>query len=170
MGREIRRVPADWEHPRYTEEDATHRDRIGDYRPLCDQDYRSAAKKWTRDFDRWRAGTHPDQTADRPYFWEWEDPPDPRSYRERRWTKQQATHYQVYETISDGCPVTPAFASMDALVEYLVAQGDFWDQKRGDGGWDRAVAERFVKRGSAMSLVVERTEKRLSILAPRDGA
>jgi len=41
MGRKIRRVPPDWEHPKHTSETAPKRDRIGDYVALYDnQGYR----------------------------------------------------------------------------------------------------------------------------------
>ena len=63
--------------------------------------------------------------------------------------------WQVWETVSDGSPVTPVFTTADALIEYLVANGDAWDQHRGDGGWSRESAENFVKNtGWAPSLVV----------------
>lgn len=62
--------------------------------------------------------------------------------------------WMVWETVSEGSPVTPAFPTAEALIDYLVERGDAWDQSRGDGGWSREAAEKFVGRGSAMSLVV----------------
>lgn len=53
MGREIRKVVPGWEHPRYTEEDAPRSDRVGDYRPLYDQDYESAANEWLAGLLEW---------------------------------------------------------------------------------------------------------------------
>lgn len=61
--------------------------------------------------------------------------------------------WQVWETVSEGSPVTPAFKTDTALVDYLVANGDAWDQKRGKGGWPRPAATRFVKAGWAPSMV-----------------
>jgi hypothetical protein len=65
---------------------------------------------------------------------------------------QEMTWYQVYETVSEGTPVTPPFETQSELVEYLVANGDFWDQRcRKEGSsimecapWSRKQAEAFV--------------------------
>ena len=65
---------------------------------------------------------------------------------------REPTWWQVYETVSEGTPVTPPFATREELVEYLVENGDFWDQKnRAEGGslmpcdpWSRRNAEAFV--------------------------
>lgn len=73
--------------------------------------------------------------------------------------------WQVWENVSEGSPVTPAFATAEELIDYLVKYGDAWDQHRGDGGWNRENAECFVKRGFAMSILVSGGE----VLAPRDG-
>lgn len=169
MGREIRRVPANWDHPRYTAEDAPYRDRIGEYKPLYDQDYESAAEEWLANFDLWRQGKHPSQpcTYSR-YFWEYDPPPDQDYYRDRKWGAEEATHYQVYQTVSEGSPVTPAFATKEELIDYLATHGDFWDQKRGDGPWLRASAEAFVGAGWAPSMIVMSTPEGNTIQSPRD--
>jgi hypothetical protein len=52
--------------------------------------------------------------------------------------------WQVWETVSEGSPVTPAFATPDELVDYLASGGDAWDRKRGRGGPSRADAREFV--------------------------
>lgn len=57
------------------------------------------------------------------------------------------TAWQVWETVSEGSPVTPAFATAEELIEHLVSNGDAWDKNRGKGGWDRAHAEQFVQDG-----------------------
>ena len=59
---------------------------------------------------------------------------------------KEATWFQAWETVTEGTPVTPPFATTDELVDYLVTRGDFWDQERGDGPWDRKSAEEFVTR------------------------
>jgi hypothetical protein len=73
--------------------------------------------------------------------------PEPADYRTRAWTPEQATHYQAYETISLGTPITPRFATSDELIDYLVKHGDFSSQQRCDGGWSRSSAENFVELG-----------------------
>ena len=62
--------------------------------------------------------------------------------------------WQVWETVSEGSPVTPVYSSAKELIEHLTAKGDIWDQKRGDGGWPKEAAENFVNNtGWAPSLI-----------------
>lgn len=157
MGREIRRVPPNWKHPR---------DENGHYKPMYDKTYDDAAREWICNCITWVNGTH-DDLQDHPelkdeylYYWEWNgDPPDREYYLPK--SDEQRTWYQVYETVSEGTPVTPAFATAEELIDYLVANGDEWDQRRvRDGhkrsaGWDRRSAERFVNRsGWFPSLII----------------
>lgn len=174
MGREIRMVIPNWQHPkgmrRWGEED---------YLPMRDRDFEAAMKDWLDGLAAWIAGDfekcraeHPDLNYDpaEPYraWCTWHgDAPDPAYYRPR-W-KEDATWVQVYETVSEGTPVTPPFATKEELIDYLVANGDFWDQKRGNGGWNRENATAFVERGWAPSLMVRRTESSVEIKEPRDG-
>lgn len=117
---------------------------IDDYQPLYDQDYTSAAEKWLAEFDQWRAGTHPDQLEGVPYFWDYDTPPDERICRERKWTEAEATHYQIYETVTEGTPVSPIFATLAELVEWCVEQG-----------YSRHAAERFAEHGWAPSMIID---------------
>lgn len=131
---------------------------------MYDEDFETAASKWKEDFSKWKPSEH-----DGEEYWEYEgNPPDRERYRPK-WSKEEATWIQIYETVSEGTPVTPPFATHEELVEYLVKNGDFWDQQRGKGGWDRAGAVSFVKRGWAPSLIVNRTATETTIKQPRDG-
>ena len=170
MGREIRRVPSNWEHPKYTEENARYIEHVGTFIPLYDNDYESVAQEWATNFELWQRGEHPDQPSDYcKYFWEWESPPDKESYRERKWSEKEATHFQVYETVTEGTPVTSAFSTKEALIEHLVKHGDFSDQRRGDSGWPREAAENFVESEWAPSLIVTYSPQGSIVKAPRDG-
>lgn len=82
--------------------------------------------------------------------------------------KYDATWFQMYETVSEGTPVSPPFPSLDALEDYLVNHGDFWDQRRGSGGWRREAAKSFCADGFACSMIVQITNKGTVILEPRD--
>lgn len=62
--------------------------------------------------------------------------------------------WQVWETVSEGSPVTPAFESALELINYLVKNGDQWDQNRGEGGWTLKNATTFVQNAWAPSGVV----------------
>lgn len=150
MGREIRNVKPGWEHPKWTADDAPRENLVGKLRPLYDEDYETAADKWLANVILWHEGKHPDQPKEYRYFWEWESgPPDADYYRAERWTPEEAAWVQMYETVSEGTPVTPAFATRDELAEYLIANGTFWDTQ----GWSRKSAESFCKSGYAPSMI-----------------
>lgn len=175
MGREIRRVPPDWEHPRATRENARHPDNVGKYRPLYDCDYKAAAEMWMASFDLFRVGQHANQRffAESEYYWEDDPPPDWVYYRDRRWTKEEATAIQMYETVSEGTPVSPVFETKEELVDYLVKHGDYGDQHGVDIGWQdsacwsRPAAERFVREEWAPSMIVNSSPDGVDIQTPR---
>lgn len=91
-------------------------------------------------------------------------------YDNERYGPPTGEGWQVWETVSEGSPVTPVLSTREALIEYLVQHGDAWDQKQGDGGWKRENAEAFVKNEHAMSLAMVVAEEGVKILTPRDGA
>jgi hypothetical protein len=158
MGREIRKVPPNWKHP-----EVEHNGRMRD-QPMHDQRYEDAEREWLESCRKWYAGEDPDREeykkADGSYssYWEWDGGPPDREYY-RPWKNEEATWFQVWETVSEGTPVTPPFATREELVSYLVANGDFWDQRRraerpsepGNGPWSPAQAEAFVNSGWAPS-------------------
>jgi hypothetical protein len=127
MGREIRRVPPDWQHPR---RECHHSPWAGGcddakqhggmcYQPKYDRSFAEAATTWKADFAKWEAGERQSDCE----FWEYcGNPPNPEYYRPE-WTEQEATHYQIYSTVSEGTPRSPVFASLDELAAWLVAQG-----------------------------------------------
>lgn len=153
MGREIRMVPPNWVHPTY--------DRYGEDRlqPMHAERFETRWAEWLADFDRVRGGHLNDlerqcYTSAFPLA-EWlqdeGNPPDPAYYR--TWFDDEATWVQVWETVSEGTPVSPPFATKAELVDYLATHGDFWDQKSGDGPWNRVAAEKFVEAGWAPSMI-----------------
>lgn len=148
MGREIRMVPPNWKHPRGQDHE---------YTPLFDSTVEEAWADWQKEYAAWIAGGFEEArkmyryNPAEPYrsFCDYHgEPPDPKHYRPA-WT-EPATWFQVYETVSEGTPITPPLPTKEALIEYLVTSGDYWG-----GKWDRAAAERFVDRGHAFSAVIE---------------
>src|SRR5579872_3685439 len=75
MGREIRRVPPGWEHPKETDPD----DRRGmGYHPMHGENYEQALKEWVDNHNLWVDGEHPDQQeagSNVKYYAEWEGNP-----------------------------------------------------------------------------------------------
>jgi hypothetical protein len=165
MGREIRKVPPNWDHPKKL--DMYGRERL---QPMYDETFAEAAAEWKAEFLKWEAGERPSYFEDdgEPFeFWEYNGSPPDREYY-RPWTDEEATWVQVWETVSEGTPVSPAFATKEELVAYLSEHGDFWDQKRckepdwerlwggkpGVSGWGREAAERFVSASWAPSMIL----------------
>lgn len=167
MGREIRRVPPNWEHPRKKCEHSPWKGGCDEakehdgmcYQPMYDRTYDEAAKDWKDAFAAWERGERPDycdQASKNLEFWEWDGGPPDRAYYRPAWKEGEATWFQVYQTVSEGSPVSPPFATREELVEYLVKHGDFWAQHRGERGVSRKAAEAFVMGdGWVPSMVVD---------------
>ncbi len=120
MGREIRRVPEWWEHPR---------DERGEYIPLFDRSYDEAVRDYQYAVQLWEEGRHPaqtewpDQTAGVSYD-EWESgQPDPRFYRAESWTEDDATMWVLYEMVTEGTPASPTFESLSRLLQWMLRNG-----------------------------------------------
>jgi hypothetical protein len=116
MSTEVRRVPADWEHPKNED---------GSFKPLYDIDYETALSEWLENHNLWLEGKHPHQleypedTEDFKHYADYGgDPPDEDLYRPK-WSDDQRTHYQLYETISEGKPVSPVFSTLEELERYV---------------------------------------------------
>lgn len=62
--------------------------------------------------------------------------------------------WQVWQTVSEGGPVTPVFPTAEALIKHLAVHGDSWDEGRGDSGWGMERAAAFVGVGWVPSLMV----------------
>lgn len=149
MGREIRRVPPDWEHPTYTGNEWP-RQIAGSHRPIKDEYFVTAGEAWLERVRRWEAGEDPDRATlearlgRRAFLWEWDsENPDPDSYRDRAWTPEEATHYQVYETVTEGTPESPVFATLAEVEAWLIGEGV-----------SPAAARAFCEEGWAPSMVL----------------
>lgn len=173
MGREIRRVPFDWEHPR---------DEQGEFIPQLAESYRDALAAWEQALADWLAGgaeyqdarayaekvvadpalwnvpydrTAPEQRA---AFWRpFLAPPtaetfvayrggplDPSYYRTREWSPDEPLGYQLYENTTEGTPLSPVCRTRDEMIEWLSVVL----------GLSTEAAARFVDVGSAPSFVV----------------
>lgn len=118
MGRELRRVPPDWNHP--VDDD-------GDPIPLYPTSYAVAARRWMDEAILWDRGEHPDQAddpdlRDQYFYWEWADNPPDKEQHMPEWPAGEATSYQVYENVTEGKPISPVFATTDEVVAWLVAE------------------------------------------------
>ena len=106
MGREVRRVPADWQHPKD--------DRTGEYRPLPSGEF---YEDDVREFLR-ITNTEGLQAAIE-YFGK---APERKDYMPN-WPASERTHYMMYEDCTEGTPISPAFPSPEALAHWLTDTG-----------------------------------------------
>lgn len=137
MSREVRRVPPDWVHPTYKDQGEKHGVNAHHFyqsptafHPMFDRSYEDAANDWIKEFMAWESEGDPDRLSaeemsdgKRVYFWDWHGtPPSDAYYRDRSWTPEEATAYQLYETVSEGTPVSPVFQTADELEAWLVIE------------------------------------------------
>lgn len=121
MGREVRRVPADWKHPT----DGFYPDGKIRYQPLL-EGYTDRVEEWDRDAAAWARGEFPEYVSEEgrkmPYE-EYDGPrPKPENYMPE-WPEHEKTHYMMYETTSEGTPKSPAFATPEELAQWLAYTG-----------------------------------------------
>jgi len=69
------------------------------------------------------------------HFKEWLTGFPSRGYNRPQWRNGKATHYQIYENVTEGTPVSPVFASLDDLIDWLMDNENV----------SRKAAERFAK-------------------------
>ena len=136
MSREVRRVPPDWQHPT----EFNKYSYVVQFKPLFEGPWEARAARWDEDSEHWLKGEERDSKT---YFdevskWVPADPQDLIDYptwleynRERpvpeeympSWTSEEATHYMMYESTSEGTPISPAFASPEELAHWLADTG-----------------------------------------------
>lgn len=118
MGRQLRKVPANWEHPKNDE---------GEYKPMHNEFYGEALNKWLQNHNQWLDGTHPDLIEDPllkekyPFYAMWDDnAPDVENYQTKKYSDEELTHIQLYETTSEGTPISPVFKAneLEKLCEW----------------------------------------------------
>lgn len=116
MGREVRRVPEGWSHPRAN---------TGHYIPLHDH-FGESFSRWSRDHDLFLQGKNDDGEPLPPDVGSEEDwhgsAPDRRQYMPD-WPEAYRTHFQMYETCSEGTPISPVMETPEALARWLADTG-----------------------------------------------
>ena len=107
MGRELRRVPANWEHPK--------NDKCS-YQPMYDEFYEDVMDEWIENHKKWLNGTHPDLVKnpklkeEYPLYAMYDGgTPDIEYYQTKKYSEEELTHIQLYERTSEGTPLSPVF-------------------------------------------------------------
>jgi len=137
MGREVRRVPADWQHPK---------DDDGDFIPLLVGDVEQLRREWDEGERKWAEGLvskydggWEPRPADCRCYSDWAGRrPDPASYMPV-FPDGTATHLMMYETTTEGTPISPALATPEELARWLVDNkaSAFGGQTASYEGWLR---------------------------------
>ena len=159
MGIELIRVPANWEHP--TDSDYSRRDSSLAYQPPRHDKWRpitmrlswdGAMRAWwweriSRGFQR-AVAYWPSVLGliEPPHAVRWqfdETAPTPYEYRPR-WRERDRTCFQLYETVSEGTPISPVCASLHELAEWCALHPNVWV---GTETMDLAAWQRFFSRG-----------------------
>ena len=121
MGREVRRVPKHWQHSRRAN---------GQFRPLFDEAFDVASNRWKTGLAAW-------ERRDAAYFefedagrfeefgeyWEYVGEPPARRWYRPNWSDAERTHFQMYENVSEGTPISSVMESPEALARWLADNG-----------------------------------------------
>lgn len=144
MGRELRKVPANWEHPRNED---------GKYQPMFDKFYGDVKNEWMEENEKWENGTHPsliehpEYKEEYPFYEMYEDYPDHRYYQHKKYTPEELTHIQLYETTSEGKPLSPVFKAdeLEKLCEWAAENATtFAHFKASKEEWFKMLSDDFV--------------------------
>jgi hypothetical protein len=162
MGREVRRVPADWQHPKRVVRGFNGM--VECYKPLFEGErYQPAVDTWDEDCAKWKAGWRPDYCTDPDSramtFEQWEGQRPHRDDYMPNWPAEQRTHLMMYEDTSEGTPISPAFATPEELARWLADTGAsaLGDRAGTYEGWLRVASG-----GVAPSMVVSADGKMAS--------
>lgn len=138
MAYEIRKVPAQWQHPK---------DENGEYVGLFESSrFKRDTQRWDEENDMWSKGMRSDgrnqYVAIEPKYQhmsyvQWtQQRPVPEHYMPQ-WRNEERTHFQVYEDVTEGTPVSPVFDKAIDLLNWVIeanakegqdpaAEADFW--------------------------------------------
>lgn len=145
MGRELRKVPANWEHPKKSD---------GTWQPMFDSFYLDALDEWLKDHKKWMNGTHQDLKKDPslkeeyPFYAMYHgDPPDVAYFQTRKFKAEDLTHIQLYESTTEGTPLSPVFKAdeLEKLCEWAAENATtFGRHKTTKEGWIKMLTDGFV--------------------------
>lgn len=141
MGREVRRVPADWQHPKQSTPDWRTGRMVERYKPLHEgEKYAPTAAGFME-----KANAEGLQEAIDYYGC-----PDKENYMPD-WPAEQRTHFMMYEDTSEGTPISPAFATPEELARWLA---DTNASAFGSEGASYEAWLRVARGGWAPSMVI----------------
>jgi hypothetical protein len=129
VSREVRRVPKGWQHPKSDEGEFIGLSELsGPFKEIDDE--------WNEGRAKWLEGYSRDYSTPLSETWVKIDPeyarlrytdycgrrPSPDDYMPE-WGAEEATWFMMYETASEGTPISPAFETPEELARWLTDTG-----------------------------------------------
>lgn len=156
MGREIRKVPKNWKHPK---------DSKGNFLPLHNQNSDDAFAEWLLMIDNARKGIFEyDFDKEKSLHQFCSENPCPSPEMLLPYKDDECDCFQIYETVSEGTPVSPVFETKEQLIEWMAMPIDMESEytyiSPYDGevtsmqGKTREIAEAFAKSEWAPSMTM----------------
>jgi hypothetical protein len=135
MSREAREVPPNWEHPRREN---------GSFIGLSDWDFDKMFAEYEKGRKEWEAGNFPAWASEEDKklsYEDWEGGPPNKEHYMPKFEPGTATHLMMYETTSEGTPISPAFKTPEELAQWLVDNNAsaFADQTASYDAWLRTI-------------------------------
>lgn len=109
MGREVRRLPADWQHPKHEVTDWRTGRTVERYKPLY------PGERYAREAAEFLAKANAEGLQE---AIDWCGCPNRADYMPD-WPAEQRTHLMMYENTSEGTPISPAFKTPEELARWL---------------------------------------------------
>jgi hypothetical protein len=154
MGREVRRVPENWEHPK-EQMDGFDGPFLAYKALFPGERYQAAVDEWDAGRVEWEEGPRPDFTLKPKYaemsYEEWAGQrPNIDNYMPN-WPDEERTHLMMYENTSEGTPISPAFKTPEELARWLADNNAsaFGNSTATYEGWLRVAC-----RGWAPSMII----------------
>ena len=156
MGREVRRVSKNWEHPKND----------GNLKPLLGYSFTEELKDWNEGNEQWKKGFRESWDDKNPWkpktkdqeemtYEEWAGEKPKAEYFMPEWKEEEKTHIQMYEDTSEGTPISPVFSNAEDLAHWLA------DNRASSFAGSTATYQQWlatIKRGFAPSMVADSNE------------
>jgi len=104
MGREVRHVPENWQHPKKPN---------GNYKPLFEGPFSERLAKWQKEKAEWQMRDECET------YEEWAGNAPQQSEYMPEWPESECTHIQMYEDTTEGNPISPVMKTPEELARWL---------------------------------------------------
>ena len=154
MGRKVRRVSKNWEHPKNDN---------GNLKPLLGYSFTKQLEDWNEGNEQWKKGFRESWDDKNPWkpktkdqeemtYEEWAGEKPKAEDFMPEWKEEEKTHIQMYEDTSEGTPISPVFSNAEDLAHWLA------DNRASSFAGSTATYQQWlatIKRGFAPSMVAD---------------